>query len=201
MFQEEKMIKKIFVSICLVSFTFFSETSLLYADGEQLKLIISTQDGEGEVIIELFSDIAPKHVERITTLAEAGKYNKIAFHRVIENFMAQTGDVAFGHVESFDENRVGTGGSDFEDLTAEFSSKPFKPGTLGMARSRNPNSANSQFFITTKAAPHLNGKYTIFGQVIEGMEVVNNIKLGDPRANGKVSDPDYIVSATVTSSQ
>ena len=136
---------------------------------------------DGDVKIELFPDVAPKHVERIKTLANEGKYNNVVFHRVIDGFMAQTGDVQFGNSSSdtFDLRRAGTGGSNLPDLEQEFSDIPHEKGTLSMARSSAPNSANSQFFICFESAPHLDRNYTVFGKVIEGMEHVDKIKKGD----------------------
>ncbi len=150
---------------------------------------------DGEVKIELFPDIAPKHVERIKILANEGKYDGVVFHRVIEKFMAQTGDVQFGNssLESFDLKRAGTGGSNLPDLPAEFSNMPHEKGTLSMARSSDPNSGNSQFFICLESAPHLDRNYTVFGKVIEGMDFVDKIKRGDG-PNGAVSMPDKIIS-------
>ena len=151
---------------------------------------------DGEVKIELFQDVAPNHVERIKKLANEGKYDNVVFHRVIDGFMAQTGDVKFGNSSSndFDLNRAGMGGSDLPDLKQEFNSLPHERGTLSMARSSDPNSANSQFFICFKPAPLLDRQYTVFGKVISGMEFVDNIKLGDSNNNGAVSDPDKIIS-------
>ena len=150
----------------------------------------------GDVKIELFSDVAPKHVERIKKLANDGKYDNVVFHRVIDGFMAQTGDVQFGNSssEQFDLRRVGTGGSDLPDLKEEFNDIPHVRGTLSMARSQDPNSANSQFFICFKAAEFLDRQYTVFGKVIEGMEFVDKIKRGDQNNNGSVTDPDKIIS-------
>ena len=150
---------------------------------------------DGEVKIELFPDTAPKHVERIKILANEGKYDGVVFHRVIEGFMAQTGDVQFGNssLESFDLKRAGTGGSNLPDLPAEFSNIPHEKGTLSMARSSDPNSGNSQFFICLESAPHLDRNYTVFGKVIEGMDFVDQIKRGDG-PNGAVSMPDRIIS-------
>ena len=150
---------------------------------------------DGEVKIELFADVAPDHVKRIKDLADAGKYNNVVFHRVIDGFMAQTGDIKFGNSEStdFDLNRAGMGGSDLPDLKQEFSSLPHDRGTLSMARSSDPNSANSQFFICFKPAPHLDRQYTVFGKVVKGMEFIDNIKKGDG-PNGSVKDPDKIIS-------
>ena len=150
---------------------------------------------DGEVKIELFPDTAPKHVERIKILANEGKYDGVVFHRVIDGFMAQTGDVQFGNssLETFDLKRAGTGGSNLPDLPAEFSNLPHEKGTLSMARSSDPNSANSQFFICLESAPHLDRNYTVFGKVIEGMDFVDKIKRGDD-PNGAVSMPDKIIS-------
>ena len=151
---------------------------------------------DGDVKIELFEDVAPNHVKRIKELADSGQYNDVVFHRVIDGFMAQTGDVKFGNSNSkdFDLRRAGMGGSDLPDLKEEFSSVPHDRGTLSMARSSDPNSANSQFFICFKSAPFLDRQYTVFGKVLEGMEFVDNIKRGDESNNGSVSDPDKIIS-------
>ncbi len=151
---------------------------------------------DGDVKIELFADVAPKHVERIKKLANEGKYDNVVFHRVIDGFMAQTGDVKFGNSSSPDYNlsRAGMGGSSLPDLKAEFSELPHERGTLSMARSQDPNSANSQFFICFKAASFLDRQYTVFGKVIEGMEFVDNIKKGDESQNGSVENPDKILS-------
>jgi cyclophilin family peptidyl-prolyl cis-trans isomerase len=150
----------------------------------------------GDVKIELFSDVAPKHVERIKKLANDGKYDNVVFHRVIDGFMAQTGDVQFGNSSSndYDLRRAGTGNSALPDLPSEFSDIPHLRGTLSMARSQDPNSANSQFFICFKDAPFLDRQYTVFGKVIEGMENVDNIKKGDQNQNGSVENPDKIIS-------
>jgi len=150
----------------------------------------------GDVKIELFSDVAPKHVERIKKLANEGKYDNVVFHRVIDGFMAQTGDIKFGNSSDKDFNlsRAGTGGSSLPDLPAEFNDLPHERGTLSMARSQNPDSANSQFFICFKSAPFLDRQYTVFGKVIEGMEVVDKIKKGDENLNGAVKEPDIIIS-------
>ena len=148
---------------------------------------------DGRVVIELLPDVAPKHTARIKELARAGKYDNVAFHRVIEGFMAQTGDVQHANMEKgWDARRAGTGGSDLPDLPAEFSRLPHARGTIGAARSQNPNSANSQFFINFKDNDFLNGQYTVYGQVIEGMEHVDKIARGEPPAN-----PDRIVSMKV----
>ena len=151
---------------------------------------------DGDVKIELFPDVAPNHVNRIKELADSGKYDNVVFHRVIDGFMAQTGDVQFGksNSDSFDLKRAGMGGSDLPDLKQEFSSLPHDRGTLSMARSSDPNSANSQFFICFKPAPFLDRQYTVFGKVLSGMEFVDMIKRGDENNNGSVSDPDKIIS-------
>ena len=150
----------------------------------------------GDVKIELFSDVAPKHVERIKKLANDGLYDNVVFHRVIDGFMAQTGDVKFGNSssKSFDLRRAGMGGSDLPDLPAEFNDLPHEKGTVSMARSSDPNSGNSQFFICFEPAPFLDRQYTVFGKVIEGMEFIDNIKRGDEKNNGAVTDPDKIIS-------
>ena len=150
---------------------------------------------DGDVIIELFNDIAPNHVERFKKLSSEKKYDGVVFHRVIDGFMAQTGDVQFGNSnsENFDLSRAGTGGSEYPDLKAEFSELPHERGTLSMARSSSPNSANSQFFICFNSAPHLDRQYTVFGKVISGMEFVDLIKRGEG-SGGTVKSPDKIIS-------
>jgi cyclophilin family peptidyl-prolyl cis-trans isomerase len=151
---------------------------------------------DGDVKIELFEDKAPNHVKRIKKLAEEGKYDGVVFHRVIDGFMAQTGDVKFGNSANndFDLKKAGMGGSDLPDLKEEFSDIPHQRGTLSMARSQDPNSANSQFFICFKESSFLDRQYTVFGKVIEGMELVDKIKRGDEGNNGSVSNPDKIIS-------
>jgi len=146
---------------------------------------------EGEVTIRLRPDVAPNHAERLRTLTRQGFYDGVVFHRVIPGFMAQTGD----------PTGTGMGGSDLPDLPAEFSDVPFTRGILGMARSPDPDSANSQFFITTADAPHLNGEYTVVGEVVDGMEAVDAIKAGDRADNGRVVDPDRIVRMRVAADQ
>jgi len=162
-----------------------------YQDPENT-LILNTS--KGEVVIELFHEVAPAHVTRIKELTRAGAYDGVVFHRVIDDFMAQTGDVAYGNSTSatFDPKRAGMGGSDKPDLKAEFSNLNHKRGTASMARSQNPNSANSQFFICLADTPWLDRQYTIWGQVIKGMEVVDQIKRGEP-----VQDPDSIQTARI----
>ena len=151
---------------------------------------------DGDVKIELFEDVAPNHVKRIRELAQEGKYDGVVFHRVIDGFMAQTGDVKFGNStnKDFDLSRAGTGGSNLPDLKEEFNDLPHERGTLSMARSQDPNSANSQFFICFKASAFLDRQYTVFGKVVEGMDYVDKIKRGDESNNGSVSDPDKIIS-------
>ena len=161
---------------------------------EENIMILKLKDGD--VKIELFEDVAPKHVKRIKELANSGKYDNVVFHRVIDGFMAQTGDVKFGNSSSsdFDLSRAGMGGSELPNLQQEFSSLPHDRGTLSMARSSDPNSANSQFFICFKPAPFLDRQYTVFGKVIEGMDLVDKIKRGDESNNGSVTEPDKIIS-------
>ncbi len=171
---------------------FFISANQLIA--EENIMILKLKDGD--VKIELFEDVAPNHVKRIKELANSGKYDNVVFHRVIDGFMAQTGDVKFGNSESkdFDLRRAGMGGSDMPDLEQEFNSLPHDRGTLSMARAQDPNSANSQFFICFQPAPFLDRQYTVFGKVIEGMEFVDKIKRGDQNNNGAVTNPDKIIS-------
>ena len=180
---------RIFINL-IVIFFLLTNQSISKEDIMILKL------KDGEVKIELFNDVAPKHVKRIKELANSGKYDNVVFHRVIDGFMAQTGDVKFGNSDSKDFNlrMAGMGGSDLPDLEQEFNSLPHERGTLSMARSSDPNSANSQFFICFKAAPFLDRQYTVFGKVISGMDFVDKIKRGDENNNGAVSDPDKIIS-------
>jgi len=167
------------------------------AEKERNVLILDVAgENSGTVKIELLHEVAPLHVERIITLTNNGLYDNVAFHRVIEGFMAQTGDVQFGRVDKGSLQKAGTGGSDLPDLKAEFSPLPFRKGTVGMARAQNPNSANSQFFIMFEEAPFLNGQYTVFGRVISGQDVVDAIKRGQGQ-NGAVTVPDYITSARI----
>ena len=148
---------------------------------------------DGTVTIELLPDVAPQHVERMKTLVRSGAYDNVCFHRVIDGFMAQTGDVANGNMEKdFNIGRAGTGGSDMPDVPAEFSKIPHARGSIGAARSANPNSANSQFFINFKDNDFLNGQYTVYGQVTSGMEHVDAITRGEPPMN-----PDRMVSMKV----
>ena len=150
---------------------------------------------DGDVELELYSDVAPKHVERFKELANKGLYDGVVFHRVIDGFMAQSGDVKFGNsnLKDFNLSLAGTGGSDLPDLKSEFSDIPHDRGILSAARSADPNSANSQFFICFQSAPHLDRQYTVFGKVVKGMELIDKIKKGDD-PNGSVKDPDKIIS-------
>jgi len=150
----------------------------------------------GTIVIDLLPHVAPKHVARVIELAKSRAYDGVVFHRVIDGFMAQTGDVQFGK-RGGDISRAGQGGSELPNLAAEFSNVPFKRGVVGMARAASPDSANSQFFIMFAPAPNLNGQYTVFGRVISGLDVLDAIKKGDSARNGVVSAPDYIVKATV----
>ena len=172
----------------LIIFLFTINQSLT----EENIMILKLKDGD--VKIELFEDVAPNHVKRIKDLANAGKYNNVVFHRVIDGFMAQTGDVKFGKSDSSDFNlkMAGMGGSDFPDLKQEFNSLPHDRGTLSMARSSDPNSANSQFFICFDDCSFLDGQYTVWAQVTEGMEYVDNITRGEPPA-----DPDKIIKMEI----
>ena len=183
------MIKKIYL---ILFFFFFYNITF----AEENIMILKLKDGD--VTIELFPDVAPKHVDRIKKLASEKKYDGVVFHRVIDGFMAQTGDVQFGNsnLEKFDLRRAGTGGSEYPDLKAEFSDIPHERGTLSMARSMDPNSANSQFFIFFKSAPHLDRQYTVFGKVVKGMEFVDLIKRGQG-SNGEVDKPDKIISLSL----
>ncbi|QRZ13806.1 peptidylprolyl isomerase [Paracoccus methylovorus] len=169
-------------------------------DGPGPNLVIEVADSKGtakgKIVLDLYSDKAPKHVERLTALAKSGAYDGVVFHRVIDGFMAQTGDVQFGKQDG-DTARAGMGGSDLPDLAAEFNDVSFQAGTVGMARSQDPNSANSQFFIDLAPATFLDGQYTVVGQLVDGWDVLNAINKGDPAANGAVSDPDYMVKVTV----
>ena len=158
-------------------------------------MIITLKDGD--VVVALRPDLAPKHVEQIKKLVRGGEYDNVAFHRVIDGFMAQTGDVQFADMEDgFNPQRAGTGGSSLPDLPAEFSSEPYLRGIVGMARSQDPNSANSQFFIMFAPNPGLNNQYTVVGEVESGMEHVDAIKKGDG-ANGEVSDPDRMIKVRI----
>ncbi len=169
-------------------------------DGPGPNLVIEVADSagqsKGKIVLDLYNDKAPKHVERLLTLAKSGAYDGVVFHRVIEGFMAQTGDVEFGKHGS-DTARAGMGASSMPDLPAEFNDVSFQAGTVGMARSQDPNSANSQFFIDLAPATFLDGQYTVVGQLVDGWEVLNAVKKGDAAANGAVIDPDRMLKVTV----
>jgi cyclophilin family peptidyl-prolyl cis-trans isomerase len=169
----------------------FSTINNAYA--EEKKMILKLKDGDVE--IELYPDVAPNHVKRFETLANDGKYDGVVFHRVIDGFMAQTGDVQFGNSTSPDYKLelAGTGGSNLPNLKAEFSDIAHSKGVLSMARSADPNSANSQFFIVFESSPHLDRSYSAFGKVVKGMDLVDKIKKGEG-SNGSVDDPDKIIS-------
>ena len=176
---------KLIISILILFFLITNNTI-----AEENIMILKLKDGD--VKIELFEDVAPNHVKRIKELADGGQYDNVVFHRVIDGFMAQTGDVQFGNSSNnnFDLRRAGTGNSDLPDLKQEFNDLPHVRGTLSMARTSDPNSANSQFFICfNNEASYLDRQYTVFGKVIEGMEFVDMIKIGEP-----ASDPDKIIS-------
>ncbi len=182
------MFKKLFIFFTLFLFSFSNNIQSKQRSTMIMKL------NSGEVKIELFDEVAPNHVKRVKALADAGKYDGVAFHRVIDGFMAQTGDVKFGNTkEDFNAQMVGTGGSEFPDLKAEFSNIPHQRGVLSMARSQSPDSANSQFFICFDSHPHLDRNYTAFGRVVSGMEFIDKIKKGAP-GSGVVDKPDIIVS-------
>ena len=175
-----------FLSLILINASFLNAKSIMQIEvSGSIKVIVK---------IELFEKLSPNHVKQIINLVNNKKYDGVAFHRVIDGFMAQTGDVKFGNLFiGFSPSKVGMGGSDLENLMSEFSDVPFDRGIVGMARAQNPNSANSQFFIMLQDGHFLNGNYTVFGKVLSGMEVVDKIRKGDPNKNGViVKDPDYM---------
>jgi peptidylprolyl isomerase len=153
-------------------------------------------EANGTIVIDLFEKIAPRHAERISTLAAEGAYDGVVFHRVIEGFMAQTGDVEFGKLDGGDMSYAGMGASQYPDLPAEFSDIPYERGVVGMARSQNPNSANSQFFIMFEPGYFLNGQYTVVGEVTSGLEVLDAIKLGKGRNGSVIGAPDVMAKVT-----
>ena len=174
----------------------FATPVLAEGDGPGPNLVIDvTGSANGQIVIDLASDVAPLHVAQIVALAKSGAYDNVVFHRVIDGFMAQTGDVQYGKVGG-DTSMAGMGGSDLPDIPAEFSALPFERGIVGMARAQDPNSANSQFFIMFAPGDFLNGQYTVIGKVISGMDVVDVIKRGEGQ-NGAVSDPDVMAKVTV----
>ena len=169
-------------------------------DGPGPNLLIEVADAsgasKGTITLDLYADKAPNHVARLVELAKSGAYDGVVFHRVIDGFMAQTGDVKLGK-QGGDTAMAGMGGSELPDLAAEFSDVSFQQGTVGMARSQDPNSANSQFFIDLAPATFLDGQYTVVGQLVDGWDVLNAVKKGDAAANGSVEAPDYMLKVTV----
>ena len=194
--------KRVFMAACAATVGFALAAPAAMAQEQatdpENTMIITLKDGD--VVIRLRPDLAPKHVAQIKTLVREGEYDNVAFHRVIPDFMAQTGDVQFGDMEDagFSMRRAGTGGSERADLPAEFSDRSFQRGVVGMARSSDPDSANSQFFIMFAPAPHLDGQYTVVGEVTSGMDVVDAIKRGKGRNGAVLGQPDRMVSVTVT---
>ena len=180
------MIKKIFL-------IFIFSLTVCASNAEENIMILKLKNGD--VLLELYDDVAPNHVKRFKKLVEEKKYDGVIFHRVIDGFMAQTGDVQYGNStsESYNLKMAGTGGSEYPNLKQEFSNIPHERGTLSMARSSDPDSANSQFFICFQTAPHLDRQYTVFGKVVQGMEFVDLIKRGEGSSGG-VSNPDKIIS-------
>jgi peptidylprolyl isomerase len=188
-------LSKLASAIAVLAVLFASSLAARAADPENT-MIITLKDGD--VTIALRPDLAPKHVAQIKTLVREGKYDNVAFHRVIDGFMAQTGDVEYGNMKAgYDPDRVGTGGSELPDLPAEFSREHFVRGVVGMARAQNPNSANSQFFIMFDSSPNLDGDYTIVGKVESGMEFVDRIAKGDDSQNGMVAEPDRMIKVRI----
>ena len=184
------MIKSLILYVILL-FSVFANT-VYAADPENIMVIEVEGEANGIIEIQLLPNVAPLHVERIKILARDGLYNDVVFHRVIDGFIAQTGDVKFGKVEGYKRRYAGQGGSNYPDLDAEFSTLKYEEGTVGMARAQNPNSANSQFFIMFNSSPNLDGNYTVIGNVIKGQDVVNSIKRGAMSDNGSVIDQDIM---------
>ena len=182
--------------LSLAALALIAAPAFAQEDGPGPNLVIEV-DGQtkGQIVIDLADHKAPKHVAQIVALAKEGAYDDVVFHRVIDGFMAQTGDVEFGKAGG--SAQAGMGGSSKPDLAAEFSDLTFDRGVVGMARSADPNSANSQFFIMFAPAPHLDGQYTVVGKVISGMDVVDAVKKGDSNNNGEVSSPDRMAKVTV----
>lgn len=184
------MIKSLILYVILLLSVFAN--TVYAANPENIMVIEVEGEANGIIEIQLLPNVAPLHVERIKILARDGLYNDVVFHRVIDGFMAQTGDVKFGKVEGYKRRYAGQGGSNYPDLDAEFSTLKYEKGTVGMARAQNPNSANSQFFIMFNSSPNLDGNYTVIGNVIKGQDVVNSIKRGAMSDNGSVIDPDIM---------
>ena len=187
------------LKFCVILFSLFFSSALNAVEPENIMVIEVEGEANGVIEIELLPNVAPLHVERIKILARDGLYNGVAFHRVIDGFMAQTGDVKFGKIEGYKRRYAGQGGSNYPDLDAEFSSIEYEEGTVGMARAQNPNSANSQFFIMFNRSPNLDGNYTVFGKVINGQEIVNSIKRGAMSDNGSVINPDIMKKVSIKS--
>ena len=176
---------------------FAPSLALAQEDGPGPNLVIEVSgEANGTIVIDLLPEVAPQHVEQITALAREGAYDGVVFHRVIDGFMAQTGDVEFGRIGG-DMSMAGRGGSERPDIKAEFSDVPFERGTVGMARAASPDSANSQFFIMFDEGSFLNGQYTVFGRVIEGMEVVDAIKRGEGQNGAVIGQPDVMTTVRV----
>ncbi len=190
------MLKKL--RLVAATAVFASLATFALAASPEDTMVITLKDGD--VTVALRPDLAPKHVEQIKALTRKGFYDGVVFHRVIEGFMAQTGDGQYGNTtKDFNLEAAGTGGSDLPNIPAEFSKEPFVRGTVGMARAQDPNSANSQFFIMFTDGPSLNGEYTVVGTVESGMELVDKIKRGDEAQNGLVSDPDKMIKVKIAS--
>ena len=187
------------LKFCVILFSSFFASNLNAVEPENIMVIEVEGEANGVIEIELLPNIAPLHVERIKILARDGLYNGVVFHRVIDGFMAQTGDVKFGKIEGYKRRYAGQGGSNYPDLDAEFSTIKYEEGTVGMARAQNPNSANSQFFIMFNRSPNLDGNYTVFGKVINGQEIVNSIKRGAMSDNGSVINTDIMKKVSIKS--
>jgi len=189
------MIRRVFLALAMASGVALSAAA--QDDPENVLVIEVEGEANGTVEILLRPDVAPQHAARIKELARAGAYDGVAFHRVIEGFMAQTGDVEHGTRDAYAAGRAGTGGSDMPDLPAEFSDLSFQKGVVGMARSQNPDSANSQFFIMFDEGTFLDGDYTVVGRVIEGQDVVDGIKRGAGQSGSVPGEPDYMATVRV----
>ena len=187
------------LKFCVILLSSFFASSVNAVEPENIMVIEVEGEANGVIEIELLPNVAPLHVERIKILARDGLYNGVAFHRVIDGFMAQTGDVKFGKIEGYKRRYAGQGGSNYPDLDAEFSTIKYEEGTVGMARAQSPNSSNSQFFIMFNRSPNLDGNYTVFGKVIDGQEVVNSIKRGSMSDNGSVINPDIMKKVSIKS--
>ena len=193
--------RKILIPAFVLAASAASAQAPAHEDGPGPNMVIEVAgaDGtaKGTITLDLLADKAPNHVARLVELAKAGAYDGVVFHRVIDGFMAQTGDVENGKHDGASTAMAGMGGSDLPDLEAEFNDVSFGAGTVGMARSQDPNSANSQFFIDLAPATFLDGQYTVVGQLVDGWDVLNQIKKGDATANGAVEAPDYMSKVTI----